>query len=238
MKNDNLKFKSFLTAAFVFLFLLSTFYFLFSDFAAAQEEKAGFGEECTRADDCSLQLKCISNTCVKCAKQSDCGPSETCDDGVCVGPGGNFRGDLCAKDEHCLFRNCGADNICQELGGKDGGGKTGDGGKAGDGGKTGDGGPLGGFPGEDLEFGDITNIVTGLACWLTRVASILAAIFVILAGLRFVTARDNPEKQQQAIKNFQTVLWGILVIYGVYVIIATVAHAVGITDFSFIPLVC
>ena len=98
--------------------------------------------------------------------------------------------------------------------------------------------PLGNFPGEDLEAGDITRIVVGLSCWLTRVAFTLTIIFVIIAGLRFVAAQGNPSKYQEAVKNFQTVLLGILVIYGAYVIIATVAHAVGVTDFSFIPLVC
>ena len=77
----------------------------------------------------------------------------------------------------------------------------------------------------------------GLSCWLTRIASTLAIIFVILAGFKFMTAQGNPTKYGEAVKNFQTVLWGILVIYGVYVIIATVAHAVGV-NFSFIPLVC
>jgi len=98
--------------------------------------------------------------------------------------------------------------------------------------------PLSNFPGEDLEAGDITRIVVGLSCWLTRVAFTLTIIFVIIAGLRFVAAQGNPSKYQEAVKNFQTVLLGILVIYGAYVIIATVAHAVGVTDFSFIPLVC
>ncbi|MDP3731304.1 MAG: hypothetical protein Q8R34_02310 [bacterium] len=98
--------------------------------------------------------------------------------------------------------------------------------------------PLGNFPGEDLEAGDITKIVVGLSCWLTRVAFTLTTIFVIIAGFRFMVAQGNSAKYTEAVKNFQMVLWGILVIYGVYVIIATVAHAVGIENFSFIPLVC
>ncbi len=97
---------------------------------------------------------------------------------------------------------------------------------------------LSSFPGQDLQASDVLKIVVGLSCWLTRVAFTLAIIFVILAGFRFMAAQGNQTKYGEAVKNFQTVLLGILVIYGVYVIIATVAHAVGITDFSFIPLVC
>ena len=98
-------------------------------------------------------------------------------------------------------------------------------------------GPLSNFPGEDLEANDVINIIIGLSCWLMRVASVLAVIFVIWVGLRFVSAQGNPTKYGDAVKSFQHVLFGILVIYGVYVIIATVAHAVG-NSFSFIPLVC
>lgn len=98
--------------------------------------------------------------------------------------------------------------------------------------------PLGDFPGEDFSFEDLIGIITGLACWLGRVVTVGAIIFIILAGLRFMAARDKSDAFSSATTNFKHVLWGILVIYGVYVIIATVAHAVGITDFSFIPLVC
>src|SRR3989344_5017869 len=89
------------------------------------------------------------------------------------------------------------------------------------------GGPLGDFPGEDLDFEDLISIMTGLACWLGRVASLGAVIFVIWAGLRFMAARGDPKAFTDAVTNLKRVLLGILVIYGVYVIIATVANAVG-----------
>ena len=96
---------------------------------------------------------------------------------------------------------------------------------------------LSGFPGEDLEANDVINIIIGLSCWLTRVAFTLTVIFVIWVGLKFMAAQGNPTKYGDAVKSFQHALLGILVIYGVYVIIATVANAVG-ASFSFIPLVC
>lgn len=98
--------------------------------------------------------------------------------------------------------------------------------------------PLGDFPGEDFEFGDLIGIITGLACWLGRIATMGAVIAVLVAGVRFASAGTSPENYKNAVANFKMTLWGILVIYGVYVIMATVASAVGITDFSFIPLVC
>ena len=94
------------------------------------------------------------------------------------------------------------------------------------------------LPDIDLTVQGLFNIIAGLACWATRVAVPIMVVFIILAGFRFMHARGNPTAFQAAKKNFVQVLIGLLVIMGVYYIIATVANAVGITDFSFIPLFC
>ena len=152
-----------------------------------------------------------------------------CNDGVCVSPGGNAAGKLCASNDQCVSKVCDSSmDTCRASGSASTTTTV----------RADEGNPLGDFPGEDLSFQDISQIVIGLACWLARAASFLAAIFVIWAGLKFMTAGGDPKKYQGAKDNFRAVLLGILVIYGVYVIIATVANAVGITDFSFIPLVC
>lgn len=95
-----------------------------------------------------------------------------------------------------------------------------------------------GLPGEDLAIQDVFNIINGLACWFARIASLLMVIFIIIAGLRFMVARGDSKAYEAAKTNFRHVLIGLVVIMGVYVIIATVANAVGVKDFSFIPLVC
>lgn len=92
--------------------------------------------------------------------------------------------------------------------------------------------------GIDLSIQDVMDILTGLACWLLRVSFAVMVIFLVLAGLRFMNARGDPTRYTGAKKNFTHVLIGIIVIMGVYVIIATVATAVGRADFSLIPLVC
>ncbi|MBI2669831.1 MAG: hypothetical protein HYX20_01650 [Candidatus Yanofskybacteria bacterium] len=94
------------------------------------------------------------------------------------------------------------------------------------------------LPDIDLTVEGLFNIIAGLACWFTRIAFPIMVIFIILAGFRFMHARGNPTAFQAAKKNFVQVLIGLLVIMGVYYIIATVANAVGVTDFSFIPLFC
>ncbi|MBI2676368.1 MAG: hypothetical protein HYX21_00225 [Candidatus Yanofskybacteria bacterium] len=191
---------------------------------------AKFGESCSGKGSCQAGLQCFGNTCVECYNSTICNDRDggRCNDGVCVSPGGNGVGKLCASNDQCVSGVCDSNtSICR--GGSSSTTKTNE---------ADEDNPLGGFPGEDLSFQDVNQIVIGLACWLARTASLLAAIFVIWAGLKFVTAGGDPKKYQSAKDNFKAVLLGILVIYGVYVIIATVANAVGIRDFSFIPLVC
>lgn len=93
------------------------------------------------------------------------------------------------------------------------------------------------LPGEDLTVQNVFAIVNGLACWLIRVVTAIMVIFIVLAGFRFMAARGDAAKLTSAKKNLTNVLIGVVVIMGVYVIIATVANAVG-ADFSFIPLRC
>jgi len=93
------------------------------------------------------------------------------------------------------------------------------------------------WTGVDLTIQDVADIINGLACWLIRVIFAVMVIFLILAGLRFMAAQGDPAKLTTAKKNLTQVLIGIVVIMAVYVIIATIANAVG-SDFSFVPLVC
>lgn len=235
------------------VFVVFAFYLFSANNALALNlpNKANFGESCSRTSDCASGLLCAGNTCVQCNIDNgdeDCvniAEGAICDDGVCLNPSGNVDGAFCTVPAHCSSNNC-KNNICQARVGSvspssrpssspipnlsvqpsisqpplSGGN------------------PLGNFPGENLSAQDLTSIIIGLACWLARIGTLLPVIFIILAAFKFMTAGGEPKKYQDAKNNFKTVLLGILVIYGVYVIIATVANAVGITDFSFIPLVC
>ncbi|MEK7151228.1 MAG: pilin [Patescibacteria group bacterium] len=93
------------------------------------------------------------------------------------------------------------------------------------------------WTGIDLTIEDVFDIINNFACWLIRVITPIMIIFIVIAGLRFMHARGDPAAYAAAKKNFNHVILGLIVIMGVYVIIATVANFVG-ADFSFIPLVC
>lgn len=92
--------------------------------------------------------------------------------------------------------------------------------------------------GVDLTIDSLFAIITGLACWLTEIASILMVIFIVFYGIQMFLAQDDATKFGNAKKSFYYALLGIMVILGTYVIIATVANAVGANTYSLIPLSC
>lgn len=190
--------------------------------------KKAFNYTCGSTQDCAEGLLCgpDSKRCVECFGPNNCDTSKgevsACDGGVCVYKGGNEEGAWCTKDAQCASGKCSDGNLCLTAEGATGGGGE-------------DGWD---WTGIDLTIQDVMDIINGLACWLTRIATAIMVIFLVLAGMRFMYAQGDTSKLTAAKKNFQQVLIGILVIMAVYVIIATVANAVGRTDFSLIPLVC
>ena len=95
----------------------------------------------------------------------------------------------------------------------------------------------GGYQGVDLTIQGVFGIITGLACWFTRLALILVVVYIIIFGIKFMMAQGNPTKYEEAKKSFTWGLVGVLVILGTYTIIATIANALG-ANYSLIPLNC
>src|SRR3989344_2002472 len=94
-------------------------------------------------------------------------------------------------------------------------------------------------PGINLTIQDVLGIITGLACWITRVALVFIVVAVVYFGVKFLTAQGDPTKLTEARKSFMWGLAGIIVILGTYTIIATVAYSLGVTEYGrFIPLRC
>lgn len=203
-----------------FAVLLAGFYFAGNALAIND-----LGGSCNDDNDCIEGLLCSERgTCLGCESEDDCESGETCD-AVCVRPGGNLLGDFCGEDAQCASRRCGTGRRCLPPVGTTEEGSGGTGGND-------------DWLGIDLSIQDVAYIIEGIACWLLRVSMLLAIIFIILAGIRFMAAQGNPASYQKAKTNFFHVLIGVIVITGIYEIIATVANAVGRTDFSFIPLIC
>lgn len=93
-------------------------------------------------------------------------------------------------------------------------------------------------PGYDFTVQSLFGILTGLACWATRVALLASVIAIVWYGLQFMLSGSNPTKFTAAKKGLGYAIVGIIVILGAYTIIATVANAVGADYTLIIPLDC
>ncbi|OGN03082.1 MAG: hypothetical protein A2651_03650 [Candidatus Yanofskybacteria bacterium RIFCSPHIGHO2_01_FULL_42_12] len=93
-------------------------------------------------------------------------------------------------------------------------------------------------PGINLTIQDVLGIITGLACWISRVALVFIVIAIVYYGVKFMTAQGDPAKLTKAKESFIWGLVGVLVILGTYTIIATVANSLGADYTLFIPLQC
>jgi hypothetical protein len=91
--------------------------------------------------------------------------------------------------------------------------------------------------GIDLTAERVVSILTGLSCWFARIAVSLFAMAIVFYGIQIVLSRGNPEKFTSAKKSLGVAIIGGFVILGVYVIIATVANALG-GDYRLLPLGC
>ena len=99
-------------------------------------------------------------------------------------------------------------------------------------------GQTGDYQGVDLTIERVFGIITGLACWFTRFALILIVVYIVIFGIKFMTAQGNVTKYEEAKKSFTWGLVGVAIILGTYTIIATVANSLG-ADYSLIvPLQC
>lgn len=80
---------------------------------------------------------------------------------------------------------------------------------------------------QDLTIQRLFGIVTGLVCWLSRIAIVLIVVAIIFYGLQFMTAQGNPDRYKKAKDGFFKALLGTLIILGTYTIIATIANAIN-----------
>ena len=82
-------------------------------------------------------------------------------------------------------------------------------------------------PGVDLTIQGLFNLFYGLTCWATSFIMVFIVLALIWYGIQFMTTQGVPGKFEQAKKNLQWAIVGIIVILGAQTIIATVANAVN-----------
>lgn len=78
-----------------------------------------------------------------------------------------------------------------------------------------------------LTWDGVMDRIYYLIAVLLQIAGFLAVAAVIVYGLKFVMAKEDPAKRTAAKKGLGYSIVGMLIIFGVYTILATVRGAVG-----------
>ncbi len=98
---------------------------------------------------------------------------------------------------------------------------------------------LNGAPGVDFTIKKLLDILLGISCWLSRAAILIIISALAFYGFMFFKSQGNPSVMTEAKSALKWGLVGILVIFGVYTIIRTVAATLG-ADIApdWLPLSC
>ena len=73
-----------------------------------------------------------------------------------------------------------------------------------------------------INAGSFAQVVQGFAALLTKIGIPIATVFIIYAGLLFVTARGNDEQLKKAKETFKWTIIGTALLVGAYAIAAAI----------------
>jgi len=91
---------------------------------------------------------------------------------------------------------------------------------------------------ETFKVQDIPSILVNLACNFTRLVLIFIVFWIAYSGVKFFLARDNPVVYGEAKKSLFWSIVGMILVFGVYTVIVSIANFLGYSNLSFVPLVC
>lgn len=91
-------------------------------------------------------------------------------------------------------------------------------------------------PDYNLSVERLLEIAQRLSCWTTRIAVALMVIVILWYGWQTMAGKD-PDNLSKIKKAMTWAFVGVLVIIGAYVLINTVAVAVGITEAEINPII-
>ncbi len=98
---------------------------------------------------------------------------------------------------------------------------------------------LSGAPGVDFTIDKVLKILLGISCWLSRTAIVVIVGALVVYAFLFFKSQGNPNTLKEAKTAMKWGLIGMVVIFGVYTIIKSVADAVGASiSPSWLPLSC
>src|SRR3989344_2615142 len=89
------------------------------------------------------------------------------------------------------------------------------------------GGP--GIPGQIITGQSVFNLIKNLSCYFLKFGMIAAVIAIVVYGIMFMKSRGNPQEFGGAKKSLAWGLVGVLVIFGVFTIIFSIADLLGVS---------
>ena len=91
---------------------------------------------------------------------------------------------------------------------------------------------------EHFRVQDIPVILTRLTRQVSRLVLIFIVAWLVYSGIRYFLSAGNPAAYSDTKKNFYWSLAGILVVFGVYTIIVSIATFIGYSGLPLVPLQC
>ena len=92
--------------------------------------------------------------------------------------------------------------------------------------------PTATLTGRAVTLDEIENLISGIARFLIVISIVVAVIFIVYGGIRWIMARDDDEAATKAKSMIMNGIWGALVVLGVGVILQTLAGVVARTFFG------
>ncbi|MDO8495606.1 MAG: hypothetical protein Q7S32_03785 [bacterium] len=86
--------------------------------------------------------------------------------------------------------------------------------------------PTATLTGKAITLTEIEDLITGAGRFLITISIIVAVIFIIYGGIRWITARDNDDAVASAKKIIMNGIIGAIIILGVGVILQTLAGVI------------
>ncbi len=81
-------------------------------------------------------------------------------------------------------------------------------------------------PGVNITIQSLFGIIAGLACWSTRLITIVMVVMIVWYGFKMMASQGNETNFKNARKSLDYAVVGMIVILGAYTIIATVGNTI------------
>ena len=82
-------------------------------------------------------------------------------------------------------------------------------------------------PGEAITLSDITDLVVLIVRSLLALGGVVAAGFIAWAGITWMAAGGDETKVKDAKARLRAGIWGAVIVFGVFVIIGTIANVLN-----------